>query len=238
MNIIIARNPEELGKKAANIMREQLRVKKNSKILLPTGKTPLFLYKALVEMNRKKQIDFSKTKFFNLDEYVGAQPYNKESFNYYLRKNFFDKVNVNEKNISLLNGNLSHSKILKECKNYEKKLGNNIDLTFLGIGVDAHIAFNEPGTSFKTTTHITKLKKSTIKRNKIKFKKAITVGISTIMRSKKIVLLACGKEKVKAIRALLFHKINKNEPATVLRKHKDLTLIITKEIAKELKITH
>ncbi|MGB9748659.1 MAG: glucosamine-6-phosphate deaminase [Candidatus Woesearchaeota archaeon] len=234
MRIIIAKDAKDLSRKAALIMKKQLEIKKNSKILLPTGRTPLLFYKELAEMNKKSEIDFSKAVFFNLDEYLGSKPSDKESFNYYLRKNFFGKINADEKKIHLLRGDIPKSKLKAACKDYEKKIGNNIDITFLGIGVDAHIAFNEPGTNFRTKTHIAELKQSTIKKNKTRFKKAITVGISTIMRSKRIVMLAYGNEKVKAIRALLFHKINSKEPATILRKHKNFILLITKEIAEKL----
>jgi glucosamine-6-phosphate deaminase len=234
MKIIITKDVKELSKKAALIMKEQLSIKKNSKIMLPTGKTPLLFYRELVKMNRKGEIDFSKAKFFNLDEYLGSKPSDKKSFNYYLRKNFFEKTNADKKNINLLRGDFQKSEIKRVCNDYEKKIGNDLDITFIGIGVDAHIAFNEPGTDFRTKTHVAELKKSTIKNNRAKFKRAITVGISTIMRSKKVVMLAHGKEKVKAIRALLFRKINKGEPATILRKHKDFTLLITKDIAEKI----
>ena len=242
MKIIITRNYKELSRKAAEIVREvikeRLKKRKNTSsvsLLLPTGRTPIGMYKELIkyykDKNKNKKLDFSRVKFFNLDEYLGAKPDDKDSYNYYLRKRFLNKINALEKNIFILRGDVNPREQIKE---YEKLLSKGVDLAILGVGVDSHIAFDEPGTSFNSKTHITKLKRSTIKRNKTRFKEAITVGIKTIMKSKKILLLASGKDKARAIRALLFHKISEKEPVTILRKHKDLTVIITEDIAREI----
>lgn len=228
MNVIIVRNYKELSKKAADFVEEQLKKNKKPSFLLPTGRTPLGMYKELVKRYSKQGLDFSSAKFFNLDEYIGATPDNKESYNYYLRKNFLNKINALEENIFILRGDV---KPKVQCKKYEKLLSKPVDLAILGVGTDAHIAFNEPGTNFNSKVHIAKLFKSTIKRNKTAFDRAITVGIKTIMKSKKILLLAYGVEKVKPIRALLFHEITEKEPVTILKKHPNFNVIITKDIA-------
>ncbi|MFA5060951.1 MAG: glucosamine-6-phosphate deaminase [Candidatus Pacearchaeota archaeon] len=238
MRIIKTKNYKELSKKATEILAEEIKNKPDTTLLLPTGKTPLGLYKNLVKKYNKKRIDFSKIKIFNLDEYYLIDKDDKRSFNYYLRKNLLDKINAKKENVLLINGKSKDSK--KECENYENKIRKNpVDIAILGVGKNGHIAFNEPSSKFNSKTRLVKLTNETIKRNSSFFKKApnkaITLGIKTILSSKKIVLLASGKEKAKAIKELVSKRISEEYPVSFLKKHKNLLVIIDKEAGKYIK---
>ncbi len=214
MNIIRVKNYKELSEKASKIIINEILEKPNITIGFATGATPLGLYKELVKAYKNKEIDFSKVRSFNLDEYYPIKKTNKKSYYYYLSNNLFNHINIKKNNINLLNGETKSPG--KECKNYETKIKKNpIDVQILGVGANGHIAFNEPGSSFNSKTRVVELNQ----------KKALTIGISTIMSAKKLILLASGKSKSKAIKHLVKGKINKEWPVSFLRKHKNLVLV-------------
>ena len=224
MKLIKTRNYNELSEKASKIIIDEILRRPNLAIGFATGKTPLGTYKNLIKEYRKNRIDFSKIKSFNLDEYYPINKKNKKSYSYYMFKNFFNKVNIKKENINLLNGEARNFK--KECSNYENKIRKNpIDIQILGVGINGHIGFNEPGSDFNSRTRLVNLSKEILKGRKVP-KKALTIGIFTIMKSKKIILLAYGKKKAKAIKTLIKGKINKNCPVSFLKKHKNLFIII------------
>ena len=226
MEIVKTKNYSELSHKAAAIVISQVNDKPNSVICLPTGKTPLKMYKLLVKANKRGEVDFSHVRFFNLDEYLPIDSGNKKSFSYYLYKNFFDKINVRKSNIHLLNGGAKIPE--KECEDYESLVRKHpIDLAILGVGVNGHIAFNEPGSSENSRTRFVELTPETQKINKIN-KNALTMGIATIKKSKKIILLASGGGKAEAILLLTRRKPNKKYPVGFLRSHKNLKVILDK----------
>ncbi len=238
MKIIVARDYRELSNVASDFIAAEISKRPNLVLGLATGHTPLELYHQLVKRYKKGGIDFSKVFVFNLDEYYGAEPSEKQSFSYYLHKNLLDRVNINKENIQIIDG--KPDSIRKECRRYDDLLSRHkIDLQILGIGINAHIGFDEPGTSFNSKTHLIRLSKSTIKKNfknkNKKFTQAITIGISNIIAAKKILMLASGREKLNAVREMLCSKISEKVPATILRKHPDVTLIITKDIADKLR---
>jgi len=225
MKLIRVKDYEELSRKAAEIVINQIKLKPNSTIGFATGKTPLGLYKNLVNAYKKKKIDFSKIKAFSLDEFYPIKRTSKKSYSYYLFSKLFNKINVKKENINLLNGEAKNFK--KECKEYEEKIRKNpIDLQILGIGENGHIGFNEPGSDFNSKTRLVEL---THIRGK-----GLTIGISTIMKSKKIILLASGRKKAKAILSLIKGKIDKNCPASFLRKHKNFIVIIDEKAGSSL----
>ena len=238
MKIIEKEDYKDISKGAAKIIIAQIKKKPNSVICFPTGSTVLGLYKELINSYKKNKVDFSKVIAFNLDEYLGLSKNNKQSYNYFLNKKLFDHINI--KNRNLLDGSINNPK--KLSLDYEKKLKkHHIDVIILGIGVNGHIGFNEPGSKFTSKTRIVNLSKDTIKSNSRFFKnikevpkKAITIGIATILSSKKIILLASGKNKAKAIKKLIKGEITEKVPATALRKHKDVTIIIDKQAASLL----
>jgi glucosamine-6-phosphate deaminase len=220
MKIIKTKNYNEMSEKASEIVIKDILKNPDLTIAFATGKTPIGLYKNLVKAYQQKKISFSKIKAFNLDEYYPIRKKNKESFNYYLHKKLFNDINISKKNIVLLSGESKNWE--RECSNYEKNLKKNkVDLMILGVGVNGHIAFNEPNSEIDSKTRLIELKHNAVR------KKALTIGISTILSAKKIVLLASGKKKEKAINCLIKSKPNKSCPVSFLKKHNNLTVIIT-----------
>ena len=240
MLIIETKNYREMSKKASDFIISEILRKPEITIGFATGKTPLGLYRELIKSYKKKKINFSKIKSFNLDEYYPIKKSNKNSYFYYMFKNLFNKINIKKSNINFLNGETKNYN--KECKNYENKIRKNpIDIQILGVGVNGHIGFNEPGSSFNSKTRLVKLSDETVrinsgilKKNKIP-ENALTMGIKTIMSAKKIIVLASGKNKAEAISCLKKGKISSDCPISFLRKHKDLVLIIDKNAGSLLK---
>lgn len=228
MQIYIEKDYKTLSEKASQIIAEF--VKKNPKAVLglATGSTPLKTYDLLAKKNRAREISFKNIITFNLDEYSGVDKNHKQSYHYFMKKNFFDKTDINLENTFFPKDFEPYSKYDKEIK----KRGG-VDLQILGIGSNGHIGFNEPGSSFKSKTRQVRLKKSTIKDNSRFFKnikdvptKAVTMGIGTIMQAKKIILLASGKNKQKAVLDAIFGKISVKNPASILQKHKNVIVIM------------
>jgi len=241
MKIIIAKDYRSMSARAAWLVIKQIQKKQGSVLGLATGDTPLGLYQNLEAAYKLKKISFKKITTFNLDEYVALAKSNKNSYYQYMQRNLFKHINIDKKNIYLPNGQAKDFK--KECKNYEKmiKKAGDIDLQILGIGIDGHIGFNEPGSSFKSGVHAVNLTSSTRQVNADHFKslkdvpkKAITMGLSTIMQAKKILLLASGKDKADIVAQALKGKITKQVPASILQKHPNLTVILDKPAASLL----
>jgi len=223
MRVITVKNYNEMSKLAAEILIKELKKKSDLTIGLATGKTQLGVYKRLV----KSKGDFSKIKSFNLDEFYPIKKTDKKSYYLYMFKNFFNKINIKKSNINLLNGNAKDHK--KECKSYENKIKKSpIDIQFLGLGENGHIAYNEPGSKYNSRTRLVNLTESTIKRKRGP-KKGLSMGIKTILSAKKIVLLASGKKKAKAVKCMIKGKIGEDCPASFLRKHKNVIIIIDKK---------
>jgi len=235
MKIIKTKNYKELSRVTSEILIKEILKKPNITIGFATGKTFLGIYKELFKSYKKHKVDFSKIKSFNLDEYYPINKNDKNSYYQYMFRNIFNKVNIQKSNINLLNGETKNPE--KECLNYENKIKKNpIDIQLLGVGVNGHIGFNEPGSELNSKTRLVKLTQSTVKHNYNPFKfkrrlpeKALTMGIQTIMKSKKIILLAYGKDKSNALNCLVKGKINKDCPVSVLKKHKNLVIIVDKK---------
>lgn len=241
MRIIAVKDYDEMSAKAAAIIASQIILKPNSILGLATGDTPVGTYKELIRMYNDGQIDFSKVKTFNLDEYYGITDENKQSYYYYMMENLFKHINIDKKHINIPNGMAKN--IEEECAGYERKIGEagGIDLQILGIGVNGHIGFNEPNANFEAQTHLVNLNEKTIKSNSRFFNsidqvptKAISMGIRTIMNSQKIVLLANGASKAEAIAKTINGKISPEVPASILQLHKDVTIIVDKEAGSKL----
>jgi glucosamine-6-phosphate deaminase len=240
MLIILTKNYKEMSNVATDTVIHEILQKPNIVLALPTGKTPLKMYKFLVKDYKNKRIDFSKVTCFNLDEYYPIKKTNKNSYHYYMQKNFFNKINAKKSNINILNGETKNPK--KECLNYDKKIRKNpIDLVILGVGVNGHMGFNEPGSGPNSKTRLVALTKETRIINSKFFRKlkkvpdnALTLGISEIMSAKKIILLASGKNKARAMRHLVNGPVDKNHPISFLRKHKNLVVILDKRAARLL----
>lgn len=223
-----------MSKIACEIVLGDILKKPNLVIGLPTGRTPLGLYRNLVWVYKKRKISFSRIKFFNVDEYYPIKKRDQNSFYHYLSKNLFNKVNATASNIHLLNGETKNPK--RECADYGRKIRENLlDLLILGVGVNSHIGFNEPCSSFNSRTRLVELSEETIKRNSRFFKnkkippKALTMGIKTMMSAKKIILLASGKEKHSALKHLINGSVNEKFPVSILKRHKNLIVVADKK---------
>jgi len=235
---------DEMSKLAAKIVAEQIINKPNTVLGLATGSTPLGIYRALAKLYKKGKLDFSKVTTFNLDEYLGLSPEHPQSYHYYMYENFFKHVNIEEKNIHIPKGDTKYP--VQECLNYEREIEKvgGIDLQVLGIGVNGHVGFNEPDINLEARTHVIQLSNETIRANSRFFKnldkvprKAITMGMATIMKSKKIILMAWGIEKKKPILKVTSGHIATEVPASLLQVHNDVILIVDKKIYSSSTVT-
>ena len=220
VEITVLKNYSELSSTIADIIGKtiqyDLEKRELTKFILPTGSTPLGLYEELV----KRKLDWGMVTTFNLDEYI-INPNHKQSYHTYMRKNLFDRIDIYPGMCNFPDRN---------TEAYEDKLFDSpVDLCILGIGTNGHIAFNEPGSSFKSITRVVDLSEQTIKDNSRFFdsiedvpKQAITMGLKTIMKSKKIILMANGKHKKDILEQAMYGDITENIPASILQKHNDV----------------
>ena len=232
MKFITVDSYEKLSRQAANIISAQVIIKPESVLGLATGSSPIGTYKQLIEWYKKGDIDFSDTVSVNLDEYVGLDGNNPQSYRYFMNTNFFDHINIKKENTFVPNGISADTD--KECKEYDERIKNlgGIDLQLLGIGLDGHIGFNEPDDFFVKNTHVVELHSSTIEANSRFFedksqvpKKAITMGMVSIMQAKKILLIANGANKREIIEKAFFGPVTPKIPASILQLHSDITVI-------------
>lgn len=223
---------EELSEVAATIFSKQIQGKPDSVLGLATGGSPVGMYKKLVARHQAGHLSFKKVQTFNLDEYVGLEQTSPASYFTFMHENLFNFVDIQPENIYLPNGKAAN--LAEECAAYDKRIeeAGGIDLQLLGIGVNGHIAFNEPGTSFDSKTNIVELTESTRTENAIYFDgpsevptHAITMGIHSIMKAKEIILIAFGEKKLPAIEKLKSGHITEEFPASQLLNHPNVTII-------------
>ena len=232
MRIYKAKDYGELSRKAAGIISAQVIVKPDCVLGLATGSTPIGAYKQLIEWYEKGDLDFSETKSVNLDEYRGLTRDNDQSYYYFMHNNLFKHININCDNTNVPDGTEPDSD--KECARYEgviRSLGG-IDLQLLGLGHNGHIGFNEPDSAFSPITHCVDLTESTIEANKRFFasiddvpKQAYTMGIGTIMKAKKILLVVSGAEKAQILHDVLCGPVTPQVPASILQLHNDVAVV-------------
>ncbi len=240
MRIVVVGSANDTAKVALDSIKETLKKKPNSVICFPTGSSPLPLYNAMVEDYKKKKTSYKDVITFNLDEYKGLGSKHNQSYRYFMDVNLFNNIDINPDNINFPNGVLKDLK--GECARYHKLLEeNHRDIQILGIGSNGHIGFNEPGTPFDSTTHVVSLSASTIRDNSRFFtsikevpKQAITMGLSEIIDSDKIILIATGINKAKAVRDCVKGPIDESCPASILQKHNNVLLILDKDAASLL----
>lgn len=239
MNLIVVENYEELSKAAAKEFYNVIKEKPNAILGLATGGSPVGMYKELISMYEKKELDFSKITTVNLDEYIGLNPEHSQSYRHFMNENLFNNININIENTFVPNGLAKD--LENECKEYDKKIMElgGIDIQLLGVGNNGHIAFNEPDDELSSGTHIISLTENTIEANARFFdkiedvpRKAITMGVGGIMKSKKIILIASGEGKAEAIKGLFSGRITTKNPASMLQMHRDVTVIVDKSAAK------
>ncbi|MCR5733042.1 MAG: glucosamine-6-phosphate deaminase [Lachnospiraceae bacterium] len=240
MRIIRVNNYEELSERAASYIAAQLTLKPDCVLGLATGTTPRGTYENLVSLYEKGLVDFSLVRTVNLDEYAGLAPEDIHSYRYFMNKELFERVNINRDNTFLPNGLAKD--LEKECEDYEKMIKKleGIDLQLLGLGHNGHIGFNEPAKEFIKDTHVVSLTESTINANSRLFdrpedvpRKAVTMGIGTIMGAGRVLLIVSGADKREALNKVLFGPICPECPASVLKLHTNLVVIADKDAYPE-----
>ena len=240
MKIIVVENYEEMSERGAEIMAQVIKSNPRATLGLATGSTPIGLYKRLIEKNKNGEISFKEVKTVNLDEYVGINGENNQSYRYFMNNQLFDHIDIDKNNTHVPSGVAEETE--KECERYTQIIRDNPqDIQLLGLGSDGHIGFNEPGSHFDGHTHIAELEESTIKDNARLFDKiddvprsAITMGIADVMQAKSILLLANGANKAEAVKAMIQGEVTEACPASILQRHRNVTVIIDKEAAKLL----
>lgn len=240
MKVIIAKDYEEMSKKAFEVMAEVVKTNPRAVLGLATGSTPLGLYKNMIEDHEKNGTSYRQIHTVNLDEYAGLDVSSDQSYVYFMRRNLFDHLDIDLENTNIENGKAADWQA--ECERYNKLLEKTQqDIQVLGIGSNGHIAFNEPGTPFGSVTHIVDLAESTIRDNSRMFRsidevprQAFTMGLKNIMNAKKILILANGANKAKAVYGLVKGEVTENVPASVLQLHPDCTLVCDEAAASLL----
>jgi len=238
MKLAIYETQDELALRVATEVAQVVRYKPNCVLGLPTGDTPVSAYTELIKIYKNGDTDFSQVLTFNLDEYLGVSRFHQSSYYEFMQHNLFRHINIPVNNIHIPDGLASNPD--EECKRYEDLIqkSGGMDLLILGIGHNGHIGFNEPGTSFDTLTHIVDLAQSTINANSRFFKKAedvprkaITMGIKTILSAKRIILMASKQDKSQIIYDALTKKMTTDIPASALQTHNDVTIMLDKHAA-------
>lgn len=213
---------DALSLEAALIVARQIRTTPGTVLGLAAGKTPIGTYRELVRMHREEGLDFSRTVFFSLDEFQGLTPDHPQSFASFLHQHFLDHINTSKSNVHLLSGSATET----DCEQYEGAIqdAGGIDLQILGIGLNGHIAFNEPGSSFDSRTRVVTLSHETAPGTP---GTAVTMGIGTILLARHILLLAYGPDKAQVVDAALHGPQTESLPASALQRHPNLTVLVT-----------
>ncbi len=249
MRILIHKNYQNISKWTANYIAGKINEfsptpEKPFVLGLPTGSSPLGVYRELVEMVKNGKVSFKNVVTFNMDEYVGLAEDHPQSYHYFMHKNLFDHIDIPADNINILNGNAPD--LEKECEAYEEKIKKvgGIHLFLGGIGPDGHIAFNEPGSSLKSKTRIKTLTYDTIIANSRFFdndtekvpKKALTVGVDTVMQSEEVVIIINGYNKARALQKVVEEGVSHMWTVSVLQLHEKGMIVCDEDATMELKV--
>ena len=237
---IVCENYDEVSKEAFKVMKTVLD-KGNPVLGLATGSSPVGLYKEMIRDHKENGTSYKNILTWNLDEYVGIPRTHEQSYWTFMHENLFNFIDIPEENIHVPVGESEDEEA--ECVKYEESMkGHTVDIQVLGIGSDGHIAFNEPGTPFDSLTHLMDLTEQTRKDNARFFdndinqvpKRSITMGLASIMRAKKIIVIATGENKAEAIYQTIKGKIDESCPSTILQRHNDVTIVVDKLAASKL----
>ena len=242
MRLIRAKDYNDVSRKAANIIAAQIYLKPDCVLGLATGSSPVGTYKELIAKYEAGDLDLSKVRTVNLDEYVGLTKDHDQSYAYFMRSNLFDHVNINQNNCNIPNGMNPDAEA--ECARYDAVIDafGGADLQLLGLGPNGHIGFNEPGEAFELETHCVDLTPATIEANKRFFdgnedlvpKQAYTMGIKTIMQARKVLMVANGKGKADIVKKAFFGPVTPEVPASILQMHPDFILVGDEEALSEI----
>jgi len=249
MRIIIQPDYDMVSKwTAAYVTRAIRRFKPTPKkpfvLGLPTGSSPLGMYKELIRLNQAKQVDFNNVVTFNMDEYIGIPREHPESYYSFMWKNLFSRINIRKSNVNILNGNAENLEM--ECANYEKKMKKygGIELFVGGIGPDGHIAFNEPGSSLASRTRVKTLTEDTIIANSRFFggdvnkvpKTALTVGVATVMDARTVLIIVSGYHKARAFQQAVEAGVNHMWTVSCLPLHPHGIIVADDAATAEMKV--
>lgn len=249
MRLIIQPNYDLVSKWAANyVARKILEFKPSSSkrfvLGLPTGSSPIGMYKELANLNKKKVISFKYVTTFNMDEYVNLPENHPESYHSFMFNNFFNHIDIDKKFVNILNGNAKD--LEKECESYEKRIANagGINLFVGGIGPDGHIAFNEPGSSIGSLTRVKTLMMDTIIANSRFFdndinkvpKTALTVGVKTVLDSEEVLIIISGHNKARALAKVVEEGVNHMWTVSALQLHPKGIIVCDDAATYELKV--
>ena len=241
MNVILCEHPEQATRFAATLVARQVASRPNSVLGWATGGTMERLYQDLVNIHRRQSVGWSATRSFNLDEYIGLSADHPMSYRYFMRNKVFEPLGIPEVRTHLPRGDAAD--LEQECADYEQAIADagGIDFQLLGIGENGHIGFNEPHSSLSSRTHITRLSPGTIAANQRFFAPgaqppewAITMGITTILECRQIVMLALGEKKARAVAAMLEGPISDACPASALQMHPTTTVVLDRDAAQLL----
>ncbi|HCR44059.1 MAG TPA: glucosamine-6-phosphate deaminase [Ruminococcaceae bacterium] len=239
MKIIKAADYNDMSRKAANIIFSQVSLFPGCILGLATGSTPLGTYKELVAKYISGDADFSCVRSFNLDEYCGMRPDNPQSYHYYMHENLFRHINIKPENVHVPDGFTKE----EDCRKYDEMIASfgGIDLQLLGLGKTGHIGFNEPAGSFPKYTHKVALKEQTIKDNSRFFssiddvpKFAVTMGLMSIMQSKRVLMVVNGIGKAETLKRALFGPVTPQVPASILQLHPNFTVVADKDALSKI----
>ncbi len=243
MRVRVLPDYESMSAAAAEIVAGKVREKPEAVFLLPTGTTPLGMYRRLVEMHQREGLSFDRATFFNLDEYLGLPPDHPASYHVYMEENFYRLVDADPAQIHVPEGSAPDPEA--ECERYETAIreAGGVDLCVLGIGRNGHIGFNEPGAPFDSRTRVVRLAESTRRVNASDFEgdrapeRAITVGMATIFESREVLILASGANKARAVAVAIEGEISDAVPASMLRRHPNTTFLLDQEAAAALSLS-
>ena len=231
MKIYVSDDYKDMSRKAANIVSAHVILNPACVLGLANGATPIGMYKQLIDWYNKGDLDFSQVKSVNLDEYVGLAPTHDQSYRYFMQHNLFDHVNIDPANTNVPNGLASDPEA--ECERYNQVIRSmgGIDIQVLGMGHNGHIGFNEPGQAFELETHVVNLTDRTIEANARFFaskdevpKRAITMGIKSIMQARQILVVVSGEDKADIVKKAFFGPVEPQVPASILQMHPNVVL--------------
>lgn len=241
MQVFITKNYDEMSEKGAQIISELIKQTPDVNLGLATGGTPVGMYNELIAMYKKGEVSFKEVSTYNLDEYYPIEKTNDQSYDYFMKDNLFNHIDVQIENTHIPNGMAKNS--TEEGHRYDALVRGigGVDVQVLGIGSNGHIGFNEPSEVFEPMTHRVQLDERTIADNARFFgsieevpTEAITMGIGTIMAAKSILLLASGEGKAPIIKEMLLGKVRPEVQASILQFHSNVTIILDEAAASEL----
>lgn len=241
MRFYVTEDYAQMSQRAASIIAAQVVAKPNCVLGLATGSSPVGAYQNLVKWNKEGVLSFAEVRSVNLDEYIGLSPEHEQSYRYFMQDNLFNHIDIKPENTNVPNGLAADPE--QGAADYEKIIAsmNGVDLQLLGMGHNGHIAFNEPCDEFIMDTHVVELTESTIKANARFFasmdevpRKAMTMGIRSIMKAKKILVVVAGADKAEAVYKSFAGPVTPQVPASILQLHADVTVVGDKAAMSKL----